>query len=155
MFYYSYLTLLLGALVVFSAGLWYAFISLHKYTGWSLPNASTYELFGVPAFWALVLLVPVIVCLRDFLWKFYRRQFCPHGYHIVQELKLVKPSKKDAKAVKLPSNLVFEGTNRKPKRNRGFSFSQTFGQSRVLQAYGQSPRLTSSLKQSTICEDDI
>lgn len=149
------MTLVLGSFVVFSAGLWYAFISLHKYTIWTLPNASTYELFEVPSFWAMVLLIPVVVCLRDFLWKFYRRQFCPHSYHIVQELKLVKTPKKGQKGFKLPINLIYEGTNRKPKRNLGFSFSQTFGQSRVLHAYGQSPRLTSSLMQSKISEDDI
>lgn len=108
------------------------------------PNASTMDLFKSPIFWALVLLIPVAVLLRDFIWKFCRRQFFPHPYHIVQELKLAKTPKGGEKPRKSLVNLIFEGTNKKPKMNRGFTFSQTYGQTKILHAYGQSPRLTSA-----------
>ena len=117
---------------------------MHNLTPDFLPNASTMDLFKSPIFWALVLLIPVAVSLRDFVWKFCRRQFFPHPYHIVQELKLAKPPKEGEKAAKGPTNLIFEGTNKKPKRSRGFTFSQSFGQTKVLHAYGQSPKLLSS-----------
>jgi phospholipid-transporting ATPase len=141
----SYLTLFLGVLVVLSAAMWYFFIPImHIFFPGSLPNASTFELFKVPAFWALLLLVPVLIAGRDFIWKFYRRQFRPHPYHIVQELKMAQKPKDRKGTLKAFFNLVFEGESQSPKKNRGFSFSQTYGQSRVLEAYGQSPRLTSS-----------
>jgi phospholipid-transporting ATPase len=141
------LTFFLGTFVVFSAGLWYVYVvAMHQFTPDFLPNASTVDLFKSPVFWALVTLIPVAVVLRDFLWKFCRRQFFPHPYHIVQELKYVKPPKEGGKAKKSLVNLIFEGANKKPKLNRGFSFSQTFGQTKILHAYGQSPKLSSSLR---------
>lgn len=152
----SYLTVLLTLFVILSAGLWYLSIpTLHWIAPSFLPNGSTLELFKTYTFWGLVLLVPVLVTCRDFLWKFYRRQFRPHPYHIVQEIKLTQSPKGKDDQQTSSINLIFEGTNRKPRRSRGFSFSQSFGQSRVLQAYGQSPKLTSSLRQSSVNVDDI
>lgn len=106
-------------------------------------NASTLEIFSYPGFWACVILIPVLVLSRDFIWKFYRRQFLPHPYHIVQELKLSKVPKETKKLEKEQTNLIFEGVSSKPRRSRGFSFSQSYGQTRVLHAYGQSPKLPS------------
>lgn len=144
------MTLVLGGIVVFSAGLWYAAVLVINFFGYGyFENASAFEAFKSPAFWALVLLIPVVVTLRDFLWKFYLRQFRPHPYHIVQEIKLAKPPKAGEKGQSTNLNLIFEGTNNKPKKSRGFSFSKTFGQSRVLQAYGQSPKLTRNLRSTS------
>ena len=140
--------------MILSASAWYFFILLGpKLLPGILPNASAKELFSEPTFWALVLLVPVLVCLRDFLWKFYRRQFRPHPYHIVQELKIKKAGLDDRKQKPAKKkNLIFVNSSAKPNQSRGFSFSQTFGQSRILQAYGQSPRLTSSIRSTTKTE---
>ena len=125
-----------------SAASWYGFIQIsRRYFSDKFKNASSLEAFSSPVFWALVLFVPVLVLSRDFLWKFYRRQFRPYPYHIVQELKLKKSTKEAGKIDHKLSNLVFEGPNTKPRKSRGFSFSQTYGQTRVLQAYGQSPKL--------------
>lgn len=157
MIWYSYLTFFLTFFVTLSASLWYLFVPISR--AFTNPdkfiNASSLELFSHPAFWSCVLLIPVLVLCRDFLWKFYLRQFSPHPYHIVQELKLIgKPkdiNRKDENEV----NLFFEGANPKPRRSRGFSFSQTYGQTRVLQAYGQSPKLTSKLQHLIQNKDGI
>ena len=146
------MTLVLGVVVVLSAGMWFVFVL--AFPGF-LPNGSTYELFKNPIFWSLLLLVPVTVALRDFVWKFYRRQFRPHPYHIVQEFKLTESVKEGQTRERSSSNLVFEGTDRKPRRSRGFSFSQTYGQSKVLTAYGQSPKLSSNLRQPCVSKDDL
>lgn len=127
-------------MVVLSAAFWYGFVVFSR---GMFRNASSFEAFSSPVFWALVLLVPVLVLARDFLWKFYRRQFCPHPYHIVQELKLNESAKQKSIMDPKNSNLVFEGTNGKPRKSRGFSFSQSYGQNLVLEAYGQSPKLSS------------
>lgn len=37
-----------------------------------------------------IILIPVITLLRDFIWKFYMRQFKPRAYHIVQEMRAVE-----------------------------------------------------------------
>lgn len=103
----------------------------------------------MPVFWAILFLAPVIVTTRDFLWKFYQRQFCPRPYHIIQELKLAESmiERKVSGGRESPS-LVFVGMSRKPRRSRGYSFSQSYGQSRILQAYGQSPKLSTFRKAS-------
>ena len=138
--------MLLGILVVASAGSFYLTIPLFRQVKeYGFKNASSLELLSHPVYWASIFLVSVFVLSRDFIWKFYRRQFRPHPYHIVQELKLSKRQKDTGKEGQEPTNVVFEGFDRKPRRSRGFSFSQTYGQTRVLQAYGQSPKLTSDL----------
>lgn len=44
-------------------------------------------LFQSALFWFTTLLIPIVCLLRDFIWKFYQRQFMPQEYHIVQELQ--------------------------------------------------------------------
>lgn len=44
-------------------------------------------LFSSAVFWSVTCLIPTICLLRDFVWKFYQRQFRPREYHIVQELQ--------------------------------------------------------------------
>lgn len=44
-------------------------------------------LFRSALFWFTALLIPIVCLLRDFIWKFYQRQFMPQEYHIVQELQ--------------------------------------------------------------------
>lgn len=51
---------------------------------------SSPTLLTSPILLSAVILVPVLTLLRDFLWKFYRRQFKPRAYHIVQEIKAVE-----------------------------------------------------------------
>ena len=41
-------------------------------------------------FFSAAILIPVATLLRDFLWKFYKRQFKPRAYHIVQEMRAVE-----------------------------------------------------------------
>ena len=40
--------------------------------------------------YAAVILVSIATLLRDFIWKFYKRQFKPRAYHIVQEMRAVQ-----------------------------------------------------------------
>lgn len=44
-------------------------------------------IFTSAIFWFTTLLIPIVCLSRDFIWKFYQRQFRPQDYHIVQELQ--------------------------------------------------------------------
>ena len=109
----------------------------------STANGIAWMLLTSPVFWATLLLVPVLVSARDYLWKFYRRQFRPHPYHIIQELKYAE--KKPTEEIPKPIHTVFIGKSETATISRGFTFSQSAGQNVLLEAYGQSPK---SLKQS-------
>lgn len=41
-------------------------------------------------FFTASILIPIVTLLRDFLWKFYCRQFKPRAYHIIQEMRAVE-----------------------------------------------------------------
>ena len=145
----SYFTLLLGVLLFISSGLWYISIPILEIVSPGfLSTGSAQELFKIPSFWGLLLLITILAITRDFVWRFYRRQFRPYSYHIVQELKFKKSS--TTKSTHEEHNLVFEGENRKSSKSRGFSFSQTFGQGRVLKAYSQSYNRKSKIYSSDL-----
>jgi phospholipid-transporting ATPase len=46
-----------------------------------------YRLFSNGPFYFTIILVPVVVLMRDYLWKAYQRNFDPLPYHIVQEIE--------------------------------------------------------------------
>ena len=143
------MTFALGFFVFLSAGLWYVYVvAMHTFTPNFLPNASTMELFESPIFWATMVFITVVGLLPDFLWKFFRRQFFPHPYHIVQEFKFAKALEKGDSTHGGLVNLVFVNKNKEPRRSRGYSFSQSFGQSRVLKAYEQFPKVSNSLSKT-------
>eukprot|EP00162_Nutomonas_longa_P013083 comp21406_c0_seq1/m.46247 comp21406_c0_seq1/g.46247 ORF comp21406_c0_seq1/g.46247 comp21406_c0_seq1/m.46247 type:complete len:404 (-) comp21406_c0_seq1:23-1234(-) len=53
-----------------------------------------YRCFSVPHFYFCVILVTVLACLRDYIWKALKRQMYPELYHIVQEHALLRKSNK-------------------------------------------------------------
>lgn len=66
-------------------------------------------IFKSALFLTAVVLIPVVALLRDFLWKFYRRQFKPRAYHIVQEMRAVEIKREKAgKKIKLSTTSSFE-----------------------------------------------
>jgi len=66
-------------------------------------------------------------------------------YHIVQEFQ-VSSSYLGKKSVSDIGNQVYSGPESKPRRSRGFSFSQSAGQNKILEAYRQSPKLVPRTK---------
>jgi len=123
---------------------WFAYMPLSE---WLLETAEQHTalngisqvLFPSAVYWATLLLVPVLVSSRDYLWKFYRRQFRPHPYHIIQELKHAA-KKLEEDPIKPPIHTVFAEKSEKPYVSRGFTFSQTSGQNILLDAHSQSPK---------------
>jgi len=61
----------------FSVHLWYTLIPE--------TNGTIYHLSATAGFWFCLLVTPVIALMRDFVWKFGKRVYCPEPYHLVQE----------------------------------------------------------------------
>jgi phospholipid-transporting ATPase len=84
---YSTVGLLIGPIS------WVIYVMTYDWFADSLDNPVVlYDLGGISKplfasieFWALSLLVPIVCLLRDFGWKFYKRQFRPQKYHLIQE----------------------------------------------------------------------
>ena len=66
-------------------------------------------LFKSTLFVSAIILVPIVTLLRDFLWKFYSRQFKPRAYHIVQEMRAVEIKRKNSgQKLKISKTSSFE-----------------------------------------------
>ena len=102
------------------------------------------EYFGVVeqtypsgVFWLTLMVLPPLVLLRDFAWKYYRRMYAPESYHVVQEMQ--KYNINDYR----PHLQHFQDAIRKVrqvqrmKKQRGFAFSQDEegGQEKIIRMY--------------------
>lgn len=134
----NFWTLLMFVVVIFSILSWFCYLIGYDLVAYYVFPAINFEnqnillpLITSPAFWFTSLLLPVFAVARDLGWKFYKRQYRPREYHIIQEIQLEE--KKLGKSIQLQPRL------QKAKRGgtviRGFSFSQTEGgQERVLRS---------------------
>lgn len=67
-------------------------------------------------FYASIILIPIFTLLRDFLWKFYRRQFRPRAYHIVQEMRAVERKYSNSRNLTKYSNSSIESSTKSAER---------------------------------------
>ncbi|KAG7193218.1 aminophospholipid translocase [Scheffersomyces spartinae] len=86
-------------------------------------------------FWAVVFGVSILCLLRDFGWKYLKRIYSPESYHYVQEIQ--KYNIQDYR----PRMEQFQKAIRKVrqvqriKKQRGFAFSQTEDQEKIVRLY--------------------
>jgi phospholipid-transporting ATPase len=133
----NFWTLLLGASLVISIGLWFAYLALYTPFTEAFFPATHFELAGMlrelmtsPVFWLTFPLVSIIVCTRDLAWKFYKRQYRPREYHIVQEIEMEE--QRLGKEIRLQPRISRQVTRIGKDDDdtqgsnvlRGFSFSQ-------------------------------
>lgn len=91
--------------------------------------------YGSAAYWLSIIVVPLLCLMRDFLWKYYKRNWKPEFYHQVQ--KIQKYQIQDHK----PKFSSFQKTIRKVRqvhrmrKQRGFAFSQAEGQEIIVRKY--------------------
>lgn len=82
--------------------------------------------YGALTFWFMCFGLPVLCLLRDILYKYYKRNYIPTSYHIVQEFQKFKKNDEDSR----PRLEQFQKAIRKVrqvqrmKKQRGFAFSQ-------------------------------
>jgi phospholipid-transporting ATPase len=76
-------------------------------------------------FYSASILIPIATLLKDFLWKFYCRQFRPRAYHIVQEMRAVESrrNKREAKQkqktkLKISKTFSFENETSPLNKNK-------------------------------------
>lgn len=82
--------------------------------------------YGALTFWFMCIGLPVLCLLRDILYKYYKRNYVPTTYHVIQEFQKFKKSDDDNR----PRLEQFQKAIRKVrqvqrmKKQRGFAFSQ-------------------------------
>lgn len=69
-----------------------AFLAIYMIVAPAIGFSKEYQylvgaLFGSPLFWFTTLLVPVACLVRDYIWKFYNRQWRPESRHIAAEIQ--------------------------------------------------------------------
>lgn len=96
--------------------------------------------YGSCVFWLSIIVVPALCLMRDFLYKFYKRQWNPEFHHIVQQMQ------KNQIQAHRPKFSSFQKTIRKVrqvhrmKKQRGFAFSQVEGQESIVRKYDTTKR---------------
>ncbi|XBW34991.1 hypothetical protein QEN19_000556 [Hanseniaspora menglaensis] len=82
--------------------------------------------YGALTFWFMCIGLPSLCLLRDVLYKYYKRNYIPTSYHVIQEFQKFKKSDEDNR----PRLEQFQKAIRKVrqvqrmKKQRGFAFSQ-------------------------------
>ncbi|KAJ3311213.1 hypothetical protein HDV04_004217 [Boothiomyces sp. JEL0838] len=104
----------------------YAFIG--PLAGFSKELYNTnFAFFTTPSFWFGILLVPILVNFRDFVWKFYKRSVTPQAYHIVQEIQKLNIADHRPRREWLRKAVHKVRMNQRMKQTRGYAFSQNEG----------------------------
>lgn len=136
----NFWTVLLAIVVLLSILFWFLYFVGYTAVYTVVFTSANMELRGMlaqltssPVFWLVAVLLPILCLSRDLLWKFWRRQFKPREYHIVQEIELEERRK--GKSISLQPAVTAPKEQQGRRRVRGFSFSQTdSGQSQILKA---------------------
>ncbi|KAJ3402326.1 hypothetical protein HDU80_005192 [Chytriomyces hyalinus] len=129
-----------------SIGLWLVAFPLWCVVGPML-GIST-ELYGlVPptfssaAFWFGILLIPVMANLRDFTWKFAKRNYFVRSYHIIQEIQKYNIPDYRPRMEWFKKAVYKVRQNQRTKRTRGYAFSQNeSGQANLIRVYDTTRR---------------
>ncbi|KAJ3324656.1 hypothetical protein HDV06_006549 [Boothiomyces sp. JEL0866] len=104
----------------------YAFIG--PLVGFSRELYNTnFAFFTTPAFWFGLILLPILVNFRDFVWKFYKRSVTPQSYHIVQEIQKLNIADHRPRREWLRKAVHKVRMNQRMKQTRGYAFSQNEG----------------------------
>ncbi|OZJ04656.1 hypothetical protein BZG36_02875 [Bifiguratus adelaidae] len=129
---------------------WFAFLPVVTYVGYHIDVFTEYHgiiprLYGNLQFWIYIIAVPLMVNLRDFVWKYLKRMYFPRPYHIVQELELKEPpnyrpnQQRWHRAMDKVHRLERQRTNSVAYSGRGYAFAQSEErwQGDVCKVYGE------------------
>ncbi|KAF7298099.1 P-type phospholipid transporter [Mycena chlorophos] len=94
-------------------------------------------------FYFVLLLLPALSLVRDFVWKYYRRTYMPSSYHIAQELQKYNIPDYRPRQEQFQKAIKKVRAVQRMRRNRGFAFSQTEDggkqdQAKLIRAYDTS-----------------
>lgn len=91
--------------------------------------------YGSPTYWLAIIVIPVLCLLRDFLWKYYKRNWNPEMYHEVQRVQKYHIQDHRPKFSSFQSTIRKVRQVRRMRKQRGFAFSQTRGQGDLVRKY--------------------
>ncbi|KAI5961603.1 DRS2 [Candida pseudojiufengensis] len=87
--------------------------------------SKTYPLL---TFWTMIFGVSILCLLRDFAWKFYKRQMDPESYHYVQEIQKYNIQDHRPRMEQFQKAIRKVRQVQRLKKIRGYAFSQAEGQ---------------------------
>ncbi|ORX35777.1 putative calcium transporting ATPase [Kockovaella imperatae] len=100
------------------------------------------RLWADPVFYFVLILLPMVCLLRDYVWKYFRRTYYPASYHIVQEIQKFNLSDYRPRQEQFQKAIKKVRATQRMRRQRGFAFSQTEthsqDQTRLIRSYDTS-----------------
>ncbi|KAJ3084089.1 hypothetical protein HDU99_003498 [Rhizoclosmatium hyalinum] len=97
--------------------------------------------FTAPAFWLGIILIPIVSNLRDYAWKFAKRNYFTRSYHIIQEIQKYNIPDYRPRMEWFKKAVYKVRQNQRTKRTRGFAFSQNeSGQANLIRVYDTTRR---------------
>ncbi|KAJ3395913.1 hypothetical protein HDU92_004588 [Lobulomyces angularis] len=129
-----------------SIALWFIFFPIYAIVG---PMVGISEqlyamippMLGSATVWFVIILVPIFANLRDYTWKFYKRNYMPQSYHVIQEIQKYNIPDYRPRMEWFRKAVHKVRQIQRLKRNRGFAFSQNeSGQADLIRVYDTTKR---------------
>eukprot|EP00158_Paraphelidium_tribonemae_P009548 Partr_v1_DN28896_c2_g1_i2_m34255 putative phospholipid-transporting ATPase len=125
--------------------IWIIFLPIYSVVG---PNVGITELEGIErpllgsaVFWLAVIIVPIICIMRDYIWKYHKRQHGTRTYHVVQEIQKYAIPDYRPHAEKFLKAVNRVRMMQRLRKNRGYAFSQNEeGQADLIRQYDSTQR---------------
>ncbi|TFK23677.1 calcium transporting ATPase [Coprinopsis marcescibilis] len=124
-----------------------AFLPLYAIVAPAIGFSTEYQglvprLWSNGVFYLMIILVPLVCLVRDFVWKYYRRTYMPSSYHITQELQKYNIPDYRPRQEQFQKAIKKVRATQRMRKNRGFAFSQTENsrqdQAKIIRAYDTS-----------------
>ncbi|KAJ1978950.1 aminophospholipid translocase [Dimargaris verticillata] len=97
--------------------------------------------FAAPGFWLVIILLPVIAVLKDYVWKYSKRMYLTRGYHIVQEIQKFNIPDYRPRMERFRKAVHKVRMIQRLRRTRGYAFSQNeSGQAKLIRSYDTTRR---------------
>ncbi|KAJ3327112.1 hypothetical protein HDU76_012352 [Blyttiomyces sp. JEL0837] len=129
-----------------SIGLWFFLFPIYATVAPMIPFSAELDgiippMMGSASFWFGIILVPIIANLRDFVWKFFKRNYSTKSYHIIQEIQKFNIPDYRPRMEWFRKQVHKVRQVQRMKRNRGFAFSQNeSGQANLIRVYDTTRR---------------
>ncbi len=82
----------------------------------------------------------------SFTWQYYERNYRPQSYHIIQELQKYNMQDRRPRMAEFQRSIrKVRATQRMRRATKGFAFSQTEGQTRLIRQYDTTVQRPSGL----------
>ncbi|KAJ3056861.1 hypothetical protein HK097_003397 [Rhizophlyctis rosea] len=113
------------------------------------------RMFSAPAFWYGIVFVALFSNIRDYIWKYLKRQIFPRDYHIIQEIDKYNIPDYRPRMEWFRKQVQKVRIVQRQKRQRGFAFSQNeSGQAHLIRIYDTTRLEEAEGLESVLVESD-